>query len=143
MKTALQTLALIAALGMTTLAAWSQQTPSVTQTSTGPNSPNIAGVTGSVTIPPTVKQLSPEARELAITKVKLAIATAQLAGNNAQAAQSASQQAVVQAQQLIEQTRIELGLDDTWAWDFQRQDFVKKPAPAATPPPAAPAPPKK
>lgn len=123
MKTALQTLAIIAALGMTTLAAWSQQTPPTT--------------------PPAVKQLSSEARELAIARVKIAVKDAQLAGNNAQAAQSASQQAVVQAQQLIEQTRIELGLDDTWAWDFQRQDFVKKPAPPATPPSAAPAPPKK
>lgn len=123
MKTALQTLALIAALGMTTLAAWSQQTPPPA--------------------PPASKQISPVERELAITKIKLAIANANLASNNAKAAQDASQQEVVKAQQLIEQTRIELGLDETYAWDFQKQDYVKKFVPTVIPPPAQSAPPKK
>lgn len=77
-----------------------------------------------------VKALSDEQKELLLTKLKLAIANAQLAQNQAQVANQQSQQQVMAAQALIEKTRIDLGYDETYGYDFTQGAYVKIPTKA-------------
>lgn len=82
-----------------------------------------------------------DAHDYAVTKVKLAIANAQLASAKAQPLDQEAQHMVQEAQALISSTQKQLGLDDTWQWDFAASDYVKKPQPQPThPAPAANAP---
>jgi hypothetical protein len=87
--------------------------------------------------PPTKKEttVTPDLKRAYIAEVKVAILTAQLATAQSQTAAAQSQiaqmtasQKAIEAQALINSTQKLLGLDDTYAWDFQAMDYVKKPA---------------
>ena len=67
--------------------------------------------------------------QLLITQLKLAISEAQLASLAAQHTPQAEDalKAAQKAQALIESTRIDLGLDASYHWDFQTQAYVQAP----------------
>lgn len=79
-------------------------------------------------------------REIAILKIRVAIKDAQLsnsaaqvAGTAAQEAQKEAQSKVNEANDLIKSTKDKLGLGADYDWDFQTQDFLKKPSSTAVP----------
>lgn len=105
--------------------------PSVQQTSTGNNSPNINGPVNPqapAAAEPTVAELK---RELAVQKVRTAIAQAQAAEANVSATTQIAQQQAAKmdkvAQDLIISTQRDLGYDDRWEWNMQAMNYVQKP----------------
>lgn len=76
---------------------------------------------------PMLAQTDKAPSELQTAKIQLAVKDyqiAQIQSNSAQQQLAEAQKAVVA---LIAATKKELGLDDSWDWDFQQQKFVKKP----------------
>ena len=76
---------------------------------------------------PTERKEDPLAHELAVTKAKLAMRDAQLAQAQAQIAQLQAQAKISTMQDTIATEKKSLGLDPSYDWNYQSEDFIKNP----------------
>jgi hypothetical protein len=77
---------------------------------------------------PALAQEPKQLTELQTAKIQLAVKDFQIAQIQATEAQRVMQDAQQRAQAQIAAIKKELGLDDSWDFDFQQGKFVKKPA---------------
>ncbi len=80
---------------------------------------------------PATKKEDATVHELALTKAKLAQRDAQLAQAQAQIAQMQATLKIAQMQETIADSKKTLGLDSTYDWNFQSEDYTKQPNPAS------------